>query len=217
MISFTIALIVLVAGYLLYGKYVERVFHPDDRTTPAISKADGVDYIVLPYRPYEHPVTMYVNTANGGTLNVRSIPDTTGALLGTLEFGSAVTVTGIDVYRPDWVSIRYSRGANGTAWVMTKFLSYNQPSKQAVEQAEVARQMATYRALDASFLIAARPASSGGWVNFRSAPSTSSGQIGTLRMGQLLTVVGETIDWYQAVDSATGRLGWVSKAYVYRV
>ena len=48
MISFTIALIVLVAGYLLYGKYVERVFHPDDRTTPAISKADGVDYIVLP-------------------------------------------------------------------------------------------------------------------------------------------------------------------------
>ena len=48
MISFTIALIVLVAGYLLYGKYVERVFNPDDRTTPAISKADGVDYIVLP-------------------------------------------------------------------------------------------------------------------------------------------------------------------------
>ncbi len=169
------------------------------------------------YRPYEHPVTMYVNTANGGTLNVRSIPDTTGALLGVLEFGSAVTVTGIDVYRPDWVSIRYSRGANGTAWVMTKFLSYNQPSKKAVEQAEVARQMATYKALDTSFLIAARPTSSGGWVNFRSAPSTSSGQIGTLRMGQLLTVVGETMDWYQAVDSTTGRLGWVSKAYVYRV
>ena len=38
-----------------------------------------------------------------------------------------------------------------------------------------------------------------------------------VRMGQLLTVVGETMDWYQAVDSATGRLGWVSKAYVYRV
>ncbi|MBP5712575.1 MAG: carbon starvation protein A, partial [Prevotella sp.] len=48
MISFTIALIVLVAGYLFYGKFVESVFHPDDRTTPAISKADGVDYIVLP-------------------------------------------------------------------------------------------------------------------------------------------------------------------------
>ena len=48
MISFTISLIVLVAGYFFYGKFVERVFQPDDRVTPAISKADGVDYIVLP-------------------------------------------------------------------------------------------------------------------------------------------------------------------------
>ena len=48
MISFTIALIALVAGYLFYGKYVEHVFNPDDRVTPAVSKADGVDYIVLP-------------------------------------------------------------------------------------------------------------------------------------------------------------------------
>lgn len=48
MISFTIALIALVAGYLIYGKYVEHVFNPDDRVTPAVSKADGVDYIALP-------------------------------------------------------------------------------------------------------------------------------------------------------------------------
>ena len=100
---------------------------------------------------------------------------------------------------------------------MTKFLTYDRPDEQAVEQAEVARQMAAYRSLDAGFTVAARPTSSGGWVNFRSAPSTHSGQIGTLYMGHCLTVVGETADWYQAVDSATGRLGWVMKAYVGRV
>lgn len=48
MISFTISLIALVVGYLIYGKVVERVFAPDSRPTPAISKADGVDYIALP-------------------------------------------------------------------------------------------------------------------------------------------------------------------------
>ena len=48
MISFIIALLALVAGYFFYGKLVEKVFGPDDRTTPAVSKADGVDYIVLP-------------------------------------------------------------------------------------------------------------------------------------------------------------------------
>ena len=48
MISFTLSLVALVAGYLLYGRFVERVFGPDDRVTPAVAKADGVDFIVLP-------------------------------------------------------------------------------------------------------------------------------------------------------------------------
>ena len=48
MISFVVALVLLVVGYLVYGKFVEKVFGPDDRLTPAVSKADGVDYIVLP-------------------------------------------------------------------------------------------------------------------------------------------------------------------------
>ncbi len=48
MISFTIALLALITGYLLYGKFVERVFGPDDRPTPAVAHPDGVDYIVMP-------------------------------------------------------------------------------------------------------------------------------------------------------------------------
>ena len=48
MVTFCISLIALVLGYLLYGRFVDSVFGPDDRVTPAISKADGVDYIVLP-------------------------------------------------------------------------------------------------------------------------------------------------------------------------
>lgn len=48
MISFSIALLLLVAGYFIYGRFVERIFGPDDRPTPAVAKADGVDYIVLP-------------------------------------------------------------------------------------------------------------------------------------------------------------------------
>ncbi len=48
MISFTVSIFALIIGYLLYGRFVERVFGPDDRTTPAVAKADGVDYMVLP-------------------------------------------------------------------------------------------------------------------------------------------------------------------------
>ena len=48
MITFTLSLVALVLGYFLYGKFVERVFGPDDRPTPAVAKADGVDFMVLP-------------------------------------------------------------------------------------------------------------------------------------------------------------------------
>ena len=33
---------------MVYGKFVERVFGPDDRPTPAVSMADGMDYVALP-------------------------------------------------------------------------------------------------------------------------------------------------------------------------
>ena len=48
MLSFLLSLVALILGYLIYGKFVERVVAPDDRPTPAVTMADGVDYIVLP-------------------------------------------------------------------------------------------------------------------------------------------------------------------------
>ena len=48
MVSFTLSLIALLLGYFLYGRFVENVFRPDNRPTPAIAKADGVDFMVLP-------------------------------------------------------------------------------------------------------------------------------------------------------------------------
>ena len=48
MVSFIISLVALVLGYMLYGKFVAKVFGPDDRPTPAVTKADGVDFMVLP-------------------------------------------------------------------------------------------------------------------------------------------------------------------------
>ena len=48
MISFAISIIALILGYFVYGRFVERTFGPDDRPTPAISMADGVDYVTLP-------------------------------------------------------------------------------------------------------------------------------------------------------------------------
>ncbi len=49
MISFCISLVVLIAGFLIYGKFVEKVFGIEpNRKTPAVANPDGVDFVPLP-------------------------------------------------------------------------------------------------------------------------------------------------------------------------
>lgn len=49
MISFFSGIIILLAGYFLYAKYLGKLFGVEpERTTPAIAHADGVDFVVLP-------------------------------------------------------------------------------------------------------------------------------------------------------------------------
>ena len=48
MVSFFICLAILIGGYFIYGKIVEKNFGPDDRETPAVTLADGSDYVVMP-------------------------------------------------------------------------------------------------------------------------------------------------------------------------
>jgi carbon starvation protein CstA len=49
MISFIIALIALLAGYFIYGAFIERQFGIDEnRATPAVELNDGVDFVPMP-------------------------------------------------------------------------------------------------------------------------------------------------------------------------
>lgn len=47
MISFFACLVLLIAGYFTYGKFVSRVFAPDERQTPAYRLEDGADYVPM--------------------------------------------------------------------------------------------------------------------------------------------------------------------------
>lgn len=50
MISFSLSIVALILGYIIYGKITERVFGIDQkRATPAIAHPDGVDYVPLPW------------------------------------------------------------------------------------------------------------------------------------------------------------------------
>ena len=79
MTTFFIALAILVLGYVVYGKFVEKVFGIDpQRATPATTMADGVDYV--PMKPWRIFLIQFLNIAGVGPI--------IGAIMGA-QFGTA--------------------------------------------------------------------------------------------------------------------------------
>ena len=66
MVSFVLSIAALFLGYMVYGHIVERIFGPDDRVTPAVTKANGVDFVVLPN--WKVFMIQFLNIAGTGTI-----------------------------------------------------------------------------------------------------------------------------------------------------
>lgn len=79
MITFTIALLLLILGYFLYGGYVNKLFMPDpNRKTPALTMHDGVDFLPMP--KWKIFMIQFLNIAGLGPIF--------GAIMGA-QFGTA--------------------------------------------------------------------------------------------------------------------------------
>ena len=79
MFSFLLSIAALVLGYFLYGAFVDRVFGPNpQRMTPAVEKADGVDFIAMP--TWKVFMIQFLNIAGTGPIF--------GAIMGA-KFGPA--------------------------------------------------------------------------------------------------------------------------------
>ena len=79
MISLLLSMVVLLIGYVVYGRLTERVFAPDDRQTPALAVNDGVDCV--PMKPWKAFLVQLLNIAGTGPIF--------GALMGAC-FGPVV-------------------------------------------------------------------------------------------------------------------------------
>lgn len=80
MITFAIGIIMLFAGGFIYSRMVEKTFAPDDRPTPAVAMADGVDYVVMP--EWKNSLIELLNIAGTGPV----LGPIQGILFGPLAF-----------------------------------------------------------------------------------------------------------------------------------
>lgn len=79
MISLLISFIILIAGFIIYGRITENIFEPDDRETPAVAINDGVDCV--PRKIWKAFLIQLLNIAGTGPIF--------GALMGAV-FGPVV-------------------------------------------------------------------------------------------------------------------------------
>ena len=66
MLTFLTGLSILLIGGFLYGNFVERIFRPDNRQTPAVKYADGVDYV--PMNKIKNALINLLNIAGTGPI-----------------------------------------------------------------------------------------------------------------------------------------------------
>lgn len=129
MISLFIAIFVLIVGYIIYSRFTEKIFSPDDRQTPAYKNNDGVDYV--PLKPWKSFLIQLLNIAGTGPIFGALM----GAVFGPVVFlwivfgailGGAVHdyMSGMISSRYDGASIAEISGlyiGKGAKWVMRIF------------------------------------------------------------------------------------------------
>lgn len=80
MITFLIGMAILAVGGVLYGAYIDKMFAPDDRVTPAIAKNDGVDFV--PMNKWKNGLIQLLNIAGTGPI----LGPIQGILFGPIAF-----------------------------------------------------------------------------------------------------------------------------------
>ncbi len=79
MLTFILSIVLLLLGYFLYSKFIEKLIGVDpNRTTPAVEHPDGVDYV--PMKPWRIFLIQFLNIAGVGPI--------CGAIMGA-QFGTA--------------------------------------------------------------------------------------------------------------------------------
>lgn len=80
MTTFLIGMAILVVGGVLYGAYIDKMFGPDDRPTPAVTLNDGVDFV--PMNKWKNGLIQLLNIAGTGPI----LGPIIGILFGPIAF-----------------------------------------------------------------------------------------------------------------------------------
>ena len=171
---------------------------------------------------------MYVKTTNGKDVNVRSEPFKGDNVIGTVPYGGQVVVDWSYAGNDGWTKVVW--GSMGDGYIMSRFLVDSAPgpvvtpypidneSKEVdPEKKKLEKELKSEVAFADYFYIAVRAPRASGWANFRTGPSKTTKRVSSFSDGKELLAIGETTNWYRAIDQATGKVGYIHKTYTVRL
>lgn len=160
--------------------------------------------------------TLYVDTPNLGTLNLRENGNASAKVLEQIPNGTAV-VAG-DKHNGNYLKVKVENVNHvSEGWVDMRYLSINPPKVKPAPTAAPAETVkslnfSSYKLVNGSMTITAKPSRPGGYVNLRWVPSTDGAVIAKVYAGENLTVIAEGSKWYQ-VKNSKGYVGFIMKSF----
>lgn len=151
---------------------------------------------------------MWVNCADGKTLNLRQSPSTKSGRIAQIECGTKLEI--LEFCSNGWA---YVTDGRHTGYVMVKYLVDTKPGKYEITEREdnfvaVSPYMVSAIALNNK---------TDRSVGLRVKPNKTSGLIRRLEAGDELQVITRGRTWSRVVDMVTGRTGYVANDYIERI
>ena len=175
---------------------------------------------------------MYVFTPNGGALNIRDMPSSSGKVVGTYAYGELVPVDHdlgngwAEVVRgsvPAYVQTRYLVAYKpGPVIIVTPQptkapkATTNPEDEKSAEEAKMRTEIKSEKDVTPFYVEVCTPRATS-WVNFRKGPSKITARLASYPDGQQLIVEGETNRWYRARDPESNVVGYIFKDYVKQI
>lgn len=161
--------------------------------------------------------TAYVKTQSGCALRIRSSATTDADnVVGKIAYGTKVTVKS---KKGDWshISVKLN-GKTVTGYVYSRYLSSKKPtavsSTSTNESTSTASTSYSGFKQVASYSVVVRPATAGGFVNLRWAPSKTAPVMDRLHDGDKLTVIAQNSTWAQVMNVSNGEVGYIMRRFL---
>ena len=148
---------------------------------------------------------MWINCADGKTLNLRAEPSKQAARIRRLECGTKLIV--LSDAGNGWLNVTDGKN-NG--YVMAKYLQDNKPGKYEITEREDHFTSVTPFTVTAKALNSKTERS----VGLRTKPNKTSAEIRRLNAGDQLEVIARGATWSQVLDPQTGNTGYAANDYL---